>query len=89
LIIGTGIAGTSAPNPEAQKMYPIYNALHRIPEGIKRKRFELGRIDYPILSAINIGIAGTSAPRRDAYKNNLIYSALQRARKGRIESTLG
>jgi hypothetical protein len=62
---GNSIAGTSAPSKEAHKNYPIYSALHRVLEEIRRMRFELEKIEYPILSAINIGVARTSAPSRD------------------------
>jgi hypothetical protein len=41
------------------KKYPIYSALHRVPEETKRKNFEQGKVEHPILSAINIGVAGT------------------------------
>jgi hypothetical protein len=53
-----------------------------MPEGIKRKHFELGKVEHPSLSAINIGIAGTSAPIRVDRKKYPIYSALHRMPEG-------
>lgn len=47
-------------------------------EGSKRKHFELVKIEYLILSAINIGVAGTSALSREERKKYPIYSSLYR-----------
>jgi len=47
-----------------------------VSEGIKRKNFKQGKVEYPIFSAINIGIAGTSAPSQEDRKKYHIYSTL-------------
>jgi hypothetical protein len=48
--INIGVAGTSAPNPDARKNYHTYSALHRMSEGIKRDGFELGMAEKLDLS---------------------------------------
>jgi hypothetical protein len=45
--LNIGIAGTSALSWDSRKIYPIYSALHRVPEGIKRKDFEQGKAEQP------------------------------------------
>ena len=58
--------------------YTVYNMLYRVLERIKRKHFQLGKVEHPNLSAKYTGIAGTSAPSPQAHKNYLIYSMLYR-----------
>jgi hypothetical protein len=56
--------------------------LNRVSEGIKRKHLKLGKVEHPILSALNTGIAGTSVPSREARKNYPIYSMLNMVPEG-------
>jgi hypothetical protein len=48
------------------------------------KHFELGKVEYPILSTINIGVAGSSSPSPDDQGNDTNYTRFGRM-LGRIK----